>query len=158
GAQFDQGIPGADARTTLAASPAQSKVAQDGDVFKPADPVAAVRAGRTRYQEVVGLERWRGFGLALQLCTFGSPLPLHHLGQAVDHHIEETAHQQAEHTQQRRGWRAHHRFEHQTTWPSLKIGRYMDTTMPPITVPSTTMMMGSMRLEMPATMSSTSAS
>ena len=46
----------------------------------------------------------------------------------------------------------------QTTWPILKIGRYMATTMPPIRVPSTTMMMGSIRLDRPLTMSSTSSS
>ena len=50
------------------------------------------------------------------------------------------------------------RAKHQTTWPSLKIGRYMETTMPPMSVPRKTMMMGSIRLDRPATISSTSAS
>ena len=48
--------------------------------------------------------------------------------------------------------------QHQTTAPSLKIGRYMDTTIPPINVPRNTMMMGSIKLDRPATISSTSAS
>jgi len=46
----------------------------------------------------------------------------------------------------------------QTTWPILKMGRYIDTTMPPISVPSTTMMMGSISVDRPLTISSTSSS
>lgn len=46
----------------------------------------------------------------------------------------------------------------QTTWPSLKIGRYIATTMPPMIEPSTTMMIGSIRLDRPLTASSTSCS
>ena len=45
-----------------------------------------------------------------------------------------------------------------TTWPSLKIGRYIETTMPPIRVPRMTMMNGSIRLDRPLTASSTSSS
>ena len=46
----------------------------------------------------------------------------------------------------------------QTTEPSLKIGRYIATTRPPITTPRNTMMIGSSRLESAATASSTSRS
>jgi hypothetical protein len=46
----------------------------------------------------------------------------------------------------------------QTTWPILKMGRYIDTTMPPISVPSTTMMIGSISVDRPLTISSTSSS
>lgn len=45
-----------------------------------------------------------------------------------------------------------------TTSPSLKIGRYIATTMPPMRPPSTTMIMGSMRLLSASTASSTSDS
>ena len=48
--------------------------------------------------------------------------------------------------------------KHQTTAPSLKMGRYMAMTMPPIRVPSTTMMIGSIRLDIASTASSTSCS
>jgi hypothetical protein len=46
----------------------------------------------------------------------------------------------------------------QTTEPSLKMGRYIDTTMPPMMVPRNTMITGSIRLDRPATISSTSDS
>ena len=46
----------------------------------------------------------------------------------------------------------------QTTEPSLKIGRYIETTMPPISTPRMTMMNGSIRLDRPLTASSTSSS
>ena len=45
-----------------------------------------------------------------------------------------------------------------TTAPSLKIGRYMAITMPPMRVPSTTMIIGSIRLDSASTASSTSCS
>jgi len=45
-----------------------------------------------------------------------------------------------------------------TTAPSLKIGRYMAITMPPMRTPSTTMIKGSSRLDSASTASSTSAS
>src|SRR6218665_1256906 len=48
--------------------------------------------------------------------------------------------------------------KHYTTCPNLKIGRYIEMTMPPIRQPRKTMMIGSIRLDMPATMVSTSAS
>ena len=51
-----------------------------------------------------------------------------------------------------------HRERCQTTEPSLKIGRYMETTSPPMTTPRNTMMIGSSRLESAATASSTSRS
>ena len=50
------------------------------------------------------------------------------------------------------------RRDRQTAWPILKIGRYMAITMPPISVPSTTMIIGSIRLDSASTASSTSAS
>jgi len=46
----------------------------------------------------------------------------------------------------------------QMVWPILKIGRYMAMTMPPIRVPSTTMIIGSIRLDSASTASSTSCS
>jgi hypothetical protein len=46
----------------------------------------------------------------------------------------------------------------QTTAPSLKIGRYIETTMPPMSTPRMTMMNGSIRLDRPLTISSTSSS
>src|SRR3954466_6292579 len=45
-----------------------------------------------------------------------------------------------------------------TTAPSLKIGRYMPTTMPPTTVPMTTMIIGSSRLDSASTALLTSVS
>ena len=46
----------------------------------------------------------------------------------------------------------------QITAPSLKIGRYIATTRPPITTPRNTMMIGSSRLDSAVTASSTSRS
>ena len=46
----------------------------------------------------------------------------------------------------------------QMTAPSLKIGRYIATTRPPMTTPRNTMMIGSSRLDSAATASSTSRS
>ena len=46
----------------------------------------------------------------------------------------------------------------QTTAPSLKIGRYIATTMPPTSTPRITMMSGSSRLDSASTAASTSAS
>ena len=88
--------------------------------------------------------------------------PLQHHGDAVDHHVEEAADAQAdqgqpERMQQEEECAALH-GPGQTTWPSLKMGRYIDTTMPPMMVPRITMMIGSIRLDRPATMSSTSDS
>ncbi len=45
-----------------------------------------------------------------------------------------------------------------TTEPSLKIGRYMAMTKPPISTPKITMISGSIRLDSEATASSTSFS
>ena len=45
-----------------------------------------------------------------------------------------------------------------TTEPSLKIGRYMPTTMPPTTTPMKTMIIGSSRLERASTALFTSVS
>ena len=45
-----------------------------------------------------------------------------------------------------------------TAEPSLKMGRYIAITMPPISVPSTTMIIGSIRLASASTVSSTSCS
>ena len=50
------------------------------------------------------------------------------------------------------------RARRQTTAPSLKIGRYIATTRPPITTPRNTMMIGSSRLVNAVTASSTSRS
>ena len=77
-------------------------------------------------------------------------------GKPVDHDVEEAADEQPEDAGERGVQPRRH--QHQTTWPSLKIGRYIDTTMPPMMVPRNTMMIGSIRLDRPATMSSTSAS
>ncbi len=45
-----------------------------------------------------------------------------------------------------------------TAWPILKIGRYMAITMPPMSTPRTTMIIGSIRLDSASTASSTSCS
>ena len=56
--------------------------------------MAAVRATRARHHEIVGLGRDRY--AASQLCAMGLPFPFQHDRQAMDHHVEETADDQAE--------------------------------------------------------------
>ena len=65
-------------------------------VLQGADGVAAMRAGGARHEQVVA----RAFrqGLSVQLCALGTPVALHHLGEAMDDDIEETAYQQADDT------------------------------------------------------------
>ena len=97
-----------------------------------------------------------GCAAAFEGRALGRPLPLQHPGQAVDHDVEEASDQEPE--QGGQGDARGGRQRHQTTCPSLKIGRYMATTMPPMMEPSSTMTIGSIRLDRPATRSSTSAS
>ena len=92
-----------------------------------------------------------------------SPLTLEHFRQAPDHHIEEAADQQADHRgdddEGQRIERSEFRSRAcQIAAPSWKMGRYIATTRPPTTTPSTTMMNGSIRLVRLSTMLSTSSS
>src|SRR5512143_3061043 len=118
--------------------------------------MAALRAGRARQPQVIGR---RLSGLAAQFGALCLPFGFHHSGEAMDKDVKEAAHQQAEQKHQpgEQGWFAMQQL-HQTTEPILKIGMYMAITMPPMRVPSTTMMIGSIRLDSASTASSTSAS
>jgi len=154
GGQLHQRIAQADARLAMAAATTEHQVAQHGYVFKPGQLVATTLAARAWHQQAERRLFWQGF--ALHVGTFGLPLGFEHDRQAVNDDVEKTADEQPQNTQKTGVQTLQAR--HQTTWPSLKMGRYMATTMPPMTVPRITMMMGSIRLEIPATMSSTSDS
>ena len=90
-----------------------------------------------------------------------APFPLHHQRQAVDHHVQEAADQQADQAgksrQQRQGGLQRAGLD-QMTAPILKIGRYIAMTRPPTSTPSMAMIIGSSRLLMLSTALSTSAS
>ena len=90
------------------------------------------------------------------LGAFSVPLLLQHLWKSMDDDVQKTANQQTE--QNCEGDIPQCKNVHQTTCPNLKIGRYMATTMLPMMPPRNTMMMGSIRLESQATISSTSCS
>src|SRR5690606_29385550 len=158
--QLHERILEADRRAAPRAAAPQHEVAQDGDVLQRADAAPARRAARARNEQVIGLRG--GERLAGELGALGAPFALQHLRQAMDDDVEERARAQAEN--ERHPWKDR-RLEQparaerrQTAPPSLKIGRYIATTMPPISVPSTTMMSGSMSEESASTASSTSAS
>jgi len=119
--------------------------------------VPAVRAVRSRSCEVV--TRLRLDWQAQELARLRLPVALQHARQAVDHHVEETAHHRTDeqrreelHAERQPGHGAH------MVWAILKMGRYMATTMPPMTTPRKTMMIGSSSWESEATASSTSRS
>src|SRR5574341_449784 len=157
GERLDDGIAQRNRGAAVGAFPAQEDVARDRDVLDRADHVAALRARGARLDEVVALAGRRG--RAGELRALGAPLPLEHLRQAVNDDDEEAADDQAgEHRDgdEKRGIRVER--SGQTAWPILKIGRYMAMTMPPMSVPSTTMIMGSIRLDSASTASSTSDS
>jgi len=99
----------------------------------------------------------RGF-LAAQLGALRLPPALEHLRHAVDHDVEEAADAQADQGRAGGGKVLFDHRDRQMTAPSLKIGRYIATTRPPMTTPRKTMMIGSSRLESAATASSTSRS
>jgi hypothetical protein len=165
----------------------QAQPADKGQVLVPAQLVAAMRATRARRCNAQRGQLLKQFGDRLGCCgelfghrlvgpghlghrfgvaevvgAVGQPLPLHHLGQAVRHDVEEAADAQAEEAEhpgrQPKGQFGLAQAQHQTTWPSLKMGMYIETTMPPIKPPRITMMKGSMRLESALTASSTSSS
>lgn len=138
--------------------------ADHGDVFIPADGMTARWAaggwlggaeGGRPLRSRLGFGSWLGIGQAQNGPGLGLPLLLHHLGHAVDDHVEEAAHAQAQDAQPQGVSTTLVRNDHskstsmsdQTTWPSLKMGRYIDTTMPPMMVPRITMMKGSIRLD-----------
>ena len=106
--------------------------------------------------------RRRLVGDAEQLGALLLPAALQHQRQAVDDDVQEAADAQPEQGQDERATAGPPATAAitaaQTTWPSLKIGRYIETTMPPISVPRMTMMNGSIRLDRPLTASSTSSS
>ena len=88
---------------------------------------------------------------------------LHHFWQTMDHDIEKTADQEAKQAGYRSAKDISRCCEqdgigHYTTCPNLKIGRYIAITKPPISTPKTTMMSGSIRLDIASTASSTSCS
>ena len=116
--------------------------------------------GRGR-RAVAAADALPGLGVAeLVLGHVEPPLALQHLRQAVSDDIQKAADAQPEQGQRERRepeLRRRHAGA-QTTAPSLKIGRYIDTTMPPISTPRMTMMNGSIRLDRPLTISSTSSS
>jgi hypothetical protein len=94
GQRFDNGIAGRNLRLAGAAFAAQDQPADDGDVFQRRDLVTALRAGRSRHHQVVALRvRLRFVALA---GAHAVDFALHHDGQAMDHHVEETANQQAQ--------------------------------------------------------------
>src|SRR6185312_817721 len=155
GGEFHQRVTQADAGAAARALAAQEKITQQRDVLVPADLMVALLAARARHHQVEGLFLRRR--LARHLGALRGPLGLQHLREAVDHHVEKAAQEQADHTAEHGGNPLRYQH-HPTTAPNLKIGRYIDTTMPPMMTPSTTMMMGSIRLDRPATISSTSAS
>ena len=67
--------------------------------------VRAVGTGRYQVEDGRGLFPF-GRGLLQQLARLLTPGGLHHLGNAVDHHVQEAAHQQAEqHANQDQGGR-----------------------------------------------------
>ena len=155
------------------AATAQPQEGHQRNILQRADGVAtgrAARAGPRQAERVVSACR-----LAAQLSTLRGPFAFHHKRQSVDHHIQERADTQPQHEGEPRvgaaldqpverfgakGWHGAGGPGQcaQTASPSLKIGRYMAITMPPISVPSTTMIIGSIRDESASTASSTSAS
>ncbi len=91
------------------------------------------------------------------------PVTLEHDRQPVDDDVEEAADEQGQ-CEDAPGQQPGRRREDvdgigdQMTAPSLKIGRYIATTMPPTSTPRMTMIIGSSRLDSASTAASTSAS
>ena len=97
------GIARADADAAVGAAAAQDEVAQDRDVLQRRDRRLAGGAGGAGHDEIEALFRrgcagrvaaWSG---CCDLRALLAPLALHHDGYAVDDHVEEAAHDQAEH-------------------------------------------------------------
>jgi len=100
--------------------------------------------------------------LPVQVRAIRAPLRLHHLREAVDDDVKEGPDAKpddrgGDSQPERRNLEKRQVFA-QTAWPILKIGRYMATTMPPMRVPSTTMIIGSINDDSESTASSTSCS
>jgi len=112
--------------------------------------------------------RRRGRGIRRQfqqLATLLAPRMHQALWQAQDHDVEKTADNEPKHAAERNhGARDTEEIGHvvvagyPTTAASLKIGRYMPTTMPPTSTPMITMMNGSSRLDNASTALLTSCS
>ena len=123
--------------------------------------MTALTAPGTRRDEVKALARSGLFVLRERQLVL--PGALHHRRQPVDHDIQKTADERAEHQRrsQERPALLRQKFQQErtyTTAPSLKIGKYIATTMVPITIPKKTIMIGSIRDDSAATASSTSRS
>src|SRR5690606_16463102 len=155
--QLDQRVLDRDRRLAGAAAPAQRQPAQHRDVLPPGELVLAVRAVRALDHDA----RWRrvvDLGLAEHLQAVALPLPLQPPGQAQDDDVEEAADQQAQACRHRIAdfgvlveechLAARHR---QIAAASLKIGRYMPTTMAPTMPPMKIMISGSSRLDSAST-------
>ena len=90
------------------------QIAQHRNIFIPGNHMTTTGATRTRRQQI---ECLGGLGwLSGQFGTLICPLPLHHFGQTVDHHIEKASNEKAQKTNQCsiKFWRKFHEF-HQTT-------------------------------------------
>ena len=210
-AQLDQRVARRNRHAAVCAAAAQCKPAQHRYVLVRADRRAAVRASRSRVDEVVTLRRDQGrrshdgranrgrrgslgcasharlrdieglcsvrdarpvdggrrrgggrFLVGQHLARVCAPAPVQHDRQPVDHHVQEAADQQRKNegaAREQRPVRGKQLGQFvQTTAPSLKIGRYIATTMPPTSTPRITMMNGSSRLDNASTAASTSAS
>ncbi|MCY1369235.1 hypothetical protein D9M69_562630 [compost metagenome] len=93
--EFHQGVALADGRLAGRAFAAKGQVAHQRDVLPGANLMAAMGASGIRQNEIE--HRPLGFGRQAQrLAGLLLPVAEHHLRQAMDHHIEEAAHQQAQ--------------------------------------------------------------
>src|SRR5688572_10547933 len=160
--EFDERVLRRDRRVAMAALAAQGKPAQERDVLVPGELVFAVRTVR-RLDHDAGGRRVVGLGLAEDLAAVALPLPFQPPREAEDDDVEEAAEREPEGG---RGGIAEagvlvqerHLARRQTTAASLKIGRYMATTMLPTITPSITTMIGSSRLASASTALLTSCS
>lgn len=146
---LDQWITRTDRLLARRATPAQCQVTQHGNVLPGADRVVAMRAVGGGEGQVEAL--LLGGRQAQHFLRLALPLALEHDRQAMHHHVEEAAHQQAEHGRQgdevRRLFGQQSPESHvQIKLPSWKIGRYIATTRPPTSRPRISTMAGSSRL------------
>src|SRR5690606_12360504 len=152
-----------DRRLAVAALAPEGDPAQDRDVLVPRQGVLAVRAVRTldhdaRRRRIVDLR------LAQDLQAVALPLPFQAPRQAQDHHVEEAAEHQAEAGGERIAEgrvlieECHLVGARQIAAASLKIGRYMPTTIAPTMPPMKIMISGSSRLDSASTALLTSCS
>ena len=163
---LDDRIAQRDRRAAGRAATAQPQPAEQRDVVSRLDLRFAGRAGRAGDKQVesgrVSRAGCRRRTVGKQRAALLAPIPLHHERQAVDHHVQETADQQAEQAgtccQYRQSGRQQRAGLDQMTAPILKIGRYIAMTRPPTSTPRMAMIIGSSRLLMLSTALSTSAS